>query len=174
MVVYETYLAPVNNLGMLNLYYKASKYSLDILFQFSYYLFVDGLFQLPDLKNFSFPLLLSILHHLVGGLGIYMIANNEMGFFLGYYFALTEISTPFLNLSWFFRKDFLFKIFYIFFFSSRIATFPLLLEYLSDNTEYIMLLPVQQRFMSFYGSYTLIVLNLVWFIFMTKKLIKTK
>ena len=72
----------------------------DFLFIFSSYLFVDGLFQLPDLlTNFSSSLILSIIHHGVGGFSIYLIAESKLVFFLGFYFAMTEISTPFLNLS---------------------------------------------------------------------------
>lgn len=171
MIYYETFLSPVHDQGMISLYYLASEYSLNVLFQFSYYLFVDGLFQLPDLKEkMSASTILSILHHFVGGLGIYMIANNRKGFFLGYYFAMTEISTPFLNLSWFIRKNFLFNIFYAFFFLSRIITIPFLLEYLDTNTENLVKLPFQQTFMCFYGSYALITLNLIWFMFMSKKI----
>ena len=157
--------------GLSDLYYVATSSSLNSLYMFSSYLIVDGLFQLPDLSEFSFSLVLSILHHFVGGLGIYLIAQNQIGFFLGYYFAFTEISTPFLNLSWFFRGKFLFLIFYLFFFFSRIVTFPFLLEYLSHNTSEIMALQPLQIFMGFYGSYTLILLNLTWFIVLTKKII---
>ena len=168
MIYYELFQSPPNKLGMLNLYYVASDYSLKTLFQFSHYLLVDGTFQIPDIG--SFQTLLSILHHFVGGIGIYMIADNKMGFYLGFYFAMTEISTPFLNLSWFFRYKRLFLIFYIFFFLSRIVTIPFLLEYLSRNTEYILTLPTHQNLMCFYASYALIMLNVIWFIFMTKKL----
>ena len=172
MVYYEIFLASPNSTGMIDLNYLGSEYSLNVLFEFSYYLFVDGLFQIPDLREkFSLSIILSMMHHFVGGLGIYMIADSKMGFFLGCYFAMTEISTPFLNLSWFIREKILFRIFYIFFFLSRIVTIPFLLEYLELNREKIMALSGSQIFMSFYGSHALISLNLIWFVFMTKKMI---
>ena len=164
MIYYEMFLYGKG--GMSNLYYVASDYSTDSLYFFSYYLFIDGLFQL-----LKFTDILSILHHFIGSFGIYLIANNRMGFFLGYYFAMTEISTPFLNLSWYFRNKILFVIFYILFTISRIFTIPFLLEYLNNNTENILTLNTIQSFMSFYGSYSLITLNSIWFIFLTKKLI---
>jgi len=170
MVYYEIFC--VKEKRILDLYYLASDYSLNSLHLFSYYLFVDGVFQLPDLINhFSFSMLLSVIHHFVGGLGIHLIAENKMGFFMGMYFAMTEISTPFLNLSWYFRYNFLFIIFYFFFVVSRIFTIPFLLEYLEMNTDKIMSLVPLQSFMSFYGSYSLIILNSIWFTFLTKKVL---
>ena len=155
---------------LFNLHFEPSIIYTNSLYTFCSYLFVDGLFQLPDLiYDFNFSSFLSIAHHVVGGYGIYLIAEAEMGFFLGWYFAMTEISTPFLNLSWFFRKKVLLKIFYYIFFVSRIVTIPILLAYLWKNSEAInMLIPIHV-FMSYYGSYTLVALNSVWFYFLTRK-----
>ena len=161
-----------NNLDLSSLYFKPEEYYTNSLFWFAAYLFVDGLFQLPDLYSyFSFSLLLSILHHVVGGFGIYLIAEARMGFFLGFYFAMTEVSTPLLNLSWYYRYKFLFTSFYMVFFLCRIVTIPFLLNYLYQNAEYITTLGTLRSSMCFYASYTLIVLNLIWFIFLTKKVL---
>ena len=140
------------------------------LFVFAGYLFVDGLFCLPDLyTNFSYGLILSIVHHAVGCYGIYLIAVTRLGFFLGFYFAMTEISTPLLNLSWYYRHDVFFVLFYILFFMYRITTIPLLLKYLLDNANEIWKLDGIRIFMSFCGSSTLILLNIIWFVFITQK-----
>ena len=165
MVYYEMFVSEAN--GMLSLYYSASDFSIKSLYLFSSYLLVDGIFQLPYLTDLS--TFLSVLHHFIGSFGIYLIASNKMGFFLGYYFAFTEISTPFLNLSWYFRKKYLFVIFYVLFTISRILTVPFLLEYLDMNKKDIISLIPIHSFMSFYGSYGLIALNNIWFMFLTKK-----
>jgi hypothetical protein len=162
-----------------SIYYPPTDYYTNTLFIFAGYLFVDGLFCLPDLyTDFSFGLILSILHHVIGGYGIYLIADTKLGFFLGFYFAMTEISTPFLNLSWYYRntsqeenyrKDVFFNLFYVFFFMYRIVTIPILLKYLSENAIEINKLDPLRVFMSFYASYTLIFLNIIWFLFITQK-----
>ncbi len=161
------------NMKIFDLYYVADEASLNTLYLFSTYLFIDGLFMLPDFSK-TMPILLSLLHHFIGGLGIYLIAYNKMGFFLGFYFAMTEVSTPLLNLSWFFRNPILLKLFYTAFFCSRILTIPILLYYLNTNTESILTLNFINSRMSFYGSYLLISLNLTWFIFLTKKIIEER
>ena len=173
-MVYYSYLDVLENGHNLeSLMYHPSSFSTNSLFAFSAYLFVDGTFQLLDFKDgFSFGLILSIVHHFVGGLGIYMIAKSEMGFFLGFYFAMTEISTPFLNLSWYYRHNFLLYCFYITFFLSRIYTIPSLLVYLNLNESLLNELHPLQIFMSYYGSYTLILLNCVWFLFLSNKVAK--
>ena len=162
------------NMKMFDLYYVADEASLNTLYAFSSYLFIDGLFILPDFKKTDVPIILSLLHHFIGGLGIYLIAYNKMGFFLGFYFAMTELSTPLLNLSWFFRRPELLKIFYALFFCSRILTIPILLYYLHTNTVEIGKLNFINSHMSFYGSYLLIALNLTWFIFLTKKVVEER
>lgn len=156
--------------SLIDFTYQANR---DPLFIFSGYLFVDGLFQLPDLyTDFSSGLILSIVHHVVGGFGIYLIANDKLGFFLGYYFALTEISTLFLNLSWFLRTNLTFCIFYFLFIISRISTIPILLNYLSVNSVSIYQLTPLKSFMCFYASYALIALNCIWTIALTSKFVK--
>lgn len=150
-----------------------------ILFQFCNYLLVDGIFMLWfefSHGRFTRYSILSVLHHFVGGLGIFLIALNEKGLLLGLYFCCTEISTPFLHVSWLFRKTdyktYTFSIFYVIFFLCRICTIPFLLYYLNMNEEAIYLLPALQYYMVYYGSYCLIFLNIVWFILMTIKLFR--
>ena len=167
MVYYETFCPKL--LGLFDINYVADQKSLNTLYFFSSYLFVDGCFQLLDELNSS--LLLSLLHHFVGGLGIYIIAKMEMGFFLGYYFAMTEISTIFLNLSWFYRKKYILITFYFFFTISRIFTIPFLLDFININSKEISNLIPFHYYMVYYGSYTLISLNLIWFAILTKKLL---
>ena len=171
MVCREIYnLDMSKNPSINSIYFFPEQESINSLFMFCSYLFVDGIFQFPELyTNFSFGLILSILHHLVGGYGIYLIAKTKMGFFLGFYFAMTELSTPFLNLSWGFRKNYIFYIFYILFFQCRILTIPLVINYLNSNAFVVLGVYPIHRFMFYYGTYALISLNLVWFIFLTLK-----
>ena len=158
------------NPNIFSLSYSPTDYYTNSLFMFAGYLFVDGLFALPDLyTNFSFGLILSIAHHAIGCYGIYLIAVTRLGFFLGFYFAMTEISTPLLNLSWYYRHNVLFILFYILFFMYRITTIPILLKYLSNNASEIYKLDPIRVFMSFYASYALIALNIIWFFFITQK-----
>ena len=141
------------NVKMFDLYYVADEASLNTLYAFSSYLAIDGFFILPDVSKNNIPILLSLMHHFVGALGIYLIADNKMGFFLGFYFAMTELSTPFLNLSWGFRRSELLKIFYVLFFCSRILTIPILLYYLHTNTAEILKLNFINSTMSFSYSF---------------------
>ena len=116
------------NTEMFDLYYVADEDSLNSLYLFSTYLLVDGLFIIPDLLyKFKFQILLSLLHHFLGSLGIYLIASNQKGFFLGFYFAMTEVSTPLLNVLWVWNKTTLLKIFFYLFTVCRIVTIPILL-----------------------------------------------
>ena len=112
--------------------------------------------------------ILSLIHHFVGSIGIFLIAYNQLGFFLGFYFAFTEISTPFLNLSWIFRTKKIMRIFQIIFFFCRILSSPFLLYYLHVNYDKIMSLSLLNRFMSFYGSYSLIALNIIWYVMISR------
>jgi TLC domain len=153
-----------------DLYYIGNEYQLQSLFWFSSYLFVDGVFQLSD--KWDLNLISSLFHHFVGSFGIYLIAKTKMGFFLGLYFSMTEISTPFLNLSWLFRKNFLFFIFHFLFTISRIATFSLPLFYLRVNENKLLnLIPLYYQ-MAHYGTYLLISLNFLWFSFLVNKVRK--
>jgi len=155
------------NENIWNLEFKGNDYQINSLYLFSSYLFVDGIFNLTsfDLKSLTF-----ILHHFFGGFGIYLIAEKKIGLFLGLYFAMTEISTPFLNLSWFSRKKIFLIIFYFFFVLSRIITIPLPLIYLKTNEEKILETSLLIYNMAYYGTYLLILLNLIWFVFLNLKL----
>lgn len=171
--VYMVSIEMLNDKELFIFEYQAAPYSINSLFLFSGYLCVDGIFQLPDLyTDFSFGLILSIIHHVVGGFGIYLIADARLGFYLGFYFAMTEMSTFFLNISWFYRNYLSFCCFYFLFIFSRIATIPLLLTYLHKNTIPIYQLSSLESFMCFYASYALIALNCIWGIFLTMKFLK--
>ena len=148
---------------------------------FALYLFVDGIMQLPDLiTHFSSGLVLSILHHFIGGYGIYLIGIRNVGLFLGIYFALTEISTPLLNLSWWlYRKNIvnnfskkIFVSFYGLFLIFRIFPIPILYLYLYINSMEINNLDLTYYYMTYVGTLTLVLLNSIWLIFLTLKLFK--
>lgn len=148
---------------------------INALYCFAAYLMVDVMFI--DLYNSTN--LLSILHHVVGGFGIYLIADNRMGLWLGIYFAWTEISTPLLNLSYFLYKYniknrltyIVFGMFYLIFFIARILTIPLLINYLYINSNNIGTLDLTKYIMAYGGSGTLMLLNTIWFVMLSKKLI---
>ena len=158
------------NAKMFDLYYVADETSLNSLYIFSTYLVIDGIFIMPDFSSqFNPQIFLSLLHHFLGSLGIYLIASNQKGFFLGFYFAFTEVSTPLLNVLWVWKNPTLLKMFFYLFTACRIFTIPILLLYLQINKSAIQSLTPLNRFMSFYGSYSLILLNLIWFYYLRKK-----
>lgn len=151
------------------------------MFLFSSYLFVDGVFYLPQfLFNPSVQMLTTILHHFVGGLGIYVIASLNRGLGLAAYFAWTEVSTPLLHMSWLLYSNniknmyskMVFGCFYITFFLVRIVSIPTLLKYLYVNYQQINQDPLFHRIMVYGGSGTLICLNVIWFTILTLKLKK--
>lgn len=157
--------------------------SINLLFSFSSYLFVDGLFifstfdfhkSLSDFK-YLFLNLLILAHHFIGSLGIGLIAYTEKTLFLGIYFACTEFSTFFLNLSWYYYDNLVFfNYFYWSFIFSRLLTLPFLWFYIYLNLSDIYLLPILQFCFVIYGCLLMTLLNLVWFIFIHFKLQKMK
>lgn len=177
---YMVYTVFFNESGIGDILYIPREESINSLFFMSSYLFVDGLFQIPDLfKGFNVGVFTSIIHHCVGSFGIYLIAFERQGFFIGWYFAMTEISTPFLNFSWILHENkihniiskFVFLTFYIVFIMSRIATIPLLYYFEDLNYDSIILLSSLHYNMIYYGCYTLGCLNIMWTFFLTSKLV---
>lgn len=161
----------------INLKYVGTNYFVDNLFRFSAYLFVDGLFILFYTRKINTDFLTSIAHHFVGGFGIYLIAHQRLGLGLGAYFAGTEISTPFLSLSWLLYTNkinnwFTYAVFgllYLVFTISRIFTIPLLCYYIWYNTVDIFGLNITEFIMVYFGSGVLMLLNITWYILLTKK-----
>jgi len=154
-------------------------YVITTLYLFSAYLFVDGVFHIPSLiRNPSYSSILSILHHFVGGLGIYLIAARNLGLGLGIYFAWTEVSTPLLNMSWVLYNYkiknlftyLIFGMFYIIFVIARICTIPILISYIIYNHDIIHKLGWIEFIMVYYGSGILASLNITWWIMLTRKL----
>ena len=141
---------------------------------FYVYLFTDGIFNLIT-SSFS---LANILHHFVGGVGIYLMTKQRIGLGLGIYFAFTEISTPLLNVAWWFyvnkidniMSKSVFVLFWLVFGLSRILTIPLLWYYIEFNQVIISELTTVNWFMVYGGSFTLVSLNIVWFVMLTKKI----
>ncbi len=168
VTVYYTDIMDINWVGDDNV--------INSLRMFSTYLFIDGIFCLPSIiSKPNLNGLTSILHHFVGGFGIYLIAKQRMGLGLGVYFAWTEVSTPLLNLSWYYytnkiKTKFVYGLFYIVFTLSRIVTIPVILGYIYVNRNIIYQLPSLHYWMVHGGSYTLITLNIVWFVMLTRKL----
>lgn len=163
----------------LNLLYTGNEYVVNSLFWFASYLFIDGSFKVKSvITNCDTKGITSLLHHFVGGLGIFMIAYNRKGLGLGIYFAFTELSTPFLNLSWlahshnFKYAKLLFILFYITFLLCRIVTIPWLIYYLIHNYSLIETLPWYDYSMVYGGCLTLIFLNIIWFIMLSKMIRK--
>lgn len=165
----------LNIIPMFKLEYKSTDSNNYYLYLFVYYLVTDGIFDilynwLEDFKNFKRSDILGVIHHFIGAYGIYLIASTRLGFFLGFYFSFTELSTPLLNLSWVIRSDKMFAYFSASFFLCRILSIPLLLQYLNVNSDSLNKLTFIQYTMSYYASYTLIILNTVWFSYICKKI----
>jgi hypothetical protein len=149
----------------------------EILLMMVGYLVVDGAFQIPfTVYEPSLHNLLGVVHHGVGAIALYRIAISNNGYALGLYFAGTEISTPFLNISWFLLKTnrypILFKIsgvlLYVIFFLSRIASIPLLLYYLTYNYSNILALGWFDASLGYVGACCIMTLNIVWFVQLTR------
>ena len=175
MVFYNLYIYENIELSLNHLYFFPDIWSTYSLYFFCSYLYIDGMFDFLNnflQSSFNILSLMSLLHHFVGGYGIYLISTNRLGFFLGFYFAMTEISTIFLNISWHYRTKTTFKIFYFTFFVCRILTIPLLLSNISKNSFYLTFLPDYYISFIYYGSYCLILLNITWFILLTNHLRK--
>lgn len=157
-------------------YYVGNDSLINSLYLFSAYLCADGLLQFPIKINVHE--ITSVLHHFVGGLGIYMMAERQIGLGLGLYFGATELSTPLMNLSWLLytngiKSKSVFGSMYINFFASRILTIPFLLKYLYINYHIILNSGWTNFILAYFGSSILILLNLTWFLMLTKKIIKS-
>ncbi len=151
------------------------------LYRFTAYLLVDGIFYIPQfVQSPTVQMFTTISHHFVGGAGIFFIASERKGLGLAAYFAWTEISTPLLHLSWVLYinriqntfSTLMFSLFYIVFTVARICTIPLLLMYIQHNGALINALEPFQSWMVYLGSCTLMGLNLIWFIMLTRKVSK--
>ena len=153
-----------------HIYYVPSENAINALHSFAAYLLIDGFFQIAVTTEWSPNDILMLLHHLLGCWGIWTLAELRMGYFLAFYFALTELSTPALNWSWWNRDKQSFQIFFILFVTSRILTLPWLWNYLSDNSIYIGYHPWLQQFLAYGASATIAFLNIVWTIGLTVKL----
>jgi len=165
------------------LFYEGNRECIILLYNFSHYLFVDTIFLVLNFirnkKDSKTELITGLLHHIIGGLGIYSMATKKLGLGLGLYFAMTEMSTPFLNLSWVFYNYkiknsfsyFIFGMFYFVFFMCRIVSIPYLVNYLYINYQSINTLPNIDFLLAWGGCATLICLNITWFIMLTKKMI---
>lgn len=140
------------------------------------YLFVDGTFSLyQTIKCPNGSGILILIHHWIGGYGIYLMTIEKKGLGLGIYFMLTELSTPLLNLSWIIytnkiKMKGVFELFWLVFGMVRIDTIPFLLFYLIYNRMEIVKLNWVHWFMTVGGSSILIGLNLIWFSMITKKI----
>lgn len=135
------------------------------------YLFVDGIFEIPIL--FIYPNihnLLVVLHHFIGGMGMYYLLNENKGYYIAIFFAGTELSTPFLNLSWLMLQfkinnilsTGIFLIFFTTFLIARIIPIPFLAYYLYYNIAYIIDMNAYYQIMIFGGSLFITCLNLKW------------
>lgn len=168
----------------MNIYYdmvtEGDDHVITSLYWFAAYLFVDGMFYIPTLiLKPNFQTVMSMVHHFVGGLGIYLIAYEQLALGLGLYFAGTEVSTPLLNLSWVLYtyniKNLFayieFGIFYFVFVIARIFTIPILVNYLILNHDNIQTLTGVKFVLAYCGSGTLALLNITWSIMLTLKIL---
>jgi len=169
-----------NRTEIFRLYGAEDKYGTNSLLMLSSYLLIDGLFTCYNIiSQFNLLGLTTLIHHLIGSYGIYTIATYPAGFAVGVYFAMTEFSTPFLHLSWYFKINnydenittSIFLTFTLSFFTSRIFSIPYLIVFESMNHEELVELPSFYYYLFYYGIYTLITLNITWFLFIIRKLI---
>lgn len=189
--VYMVYLISSGQLSKpmgsyMNLLEWGDDYVVRSLSWFAAYLFVDGGYLIlhsvrrsGSCRNIVTNLcseITSLLHHFVGGYGIYLIATERMGLGLGIYFAFTEISTPLLNISWGFHrggiKNFLslwtLVMFWTVFGMARIYTIPNIILYIRANQSQIESLNTIHQSMTYGGAAVLCLLNFVWFLMITR------
>lgn len=145
------------------------------------YLIVDFFFA------WSFGItVMEIFHHIIGGLGMYGFIYYDIYHWLGLYFSLTEISTPFLNICWFYlhlrykhiKQDvgyvfyFSTAILYILFMAVRIFPIPLITILVFEDLDNIRNYPLGCIFMIFFGTGTLFILNIIWMYKLTESIFK--
>jgi len=179
-------------------YYRGNDETRQLFMFMPAYLFVDGTFQVIDLietsknsrtgrtdrsdrsyKWLTLDNAVGLIHHGVGSLGMWMIISTCRAYAVGLYYAATELSTPFLNLSWGLNKakvkdirlSAAFCLFALFFFIFRIASIPVLHEFIDDNWSHIYELPLTQYIMIVWGTRCLTILNLFWFYQIVKKIL---
>jgi hypothetical protein len=125
-----------------------------------------------------------LLHHLIGGGGIYGIWKTGHVWFIGLMFMFTEISTIWLNLSWFLLKQkersphALTHVAFVLagvmllltFFIGRILGGAAIWYYLYDVRYEISMIPVWQAIYIYLGSATITSLNCYWFVKLIAKL----
>ncbi len=113
----------------------------------------------------TYPVKSYFLHHLVCLLGLYYIRYFPQHF--GWLY-LTEVTTPFINLSWFFNyhsKPLYLKYYFI----NGLITWLLFFWLRVYNPIDIMLSPSNKPYIIFYGLLTpLTSLNIVWFLYLTR------
>lgn len=148
---------------------------IDGMYLFAAYLLVDGTANLLTVKKKDNAAITSIIHHFVGGVGIFLIAYLQIGIGLGLYFAFTEISTPLLNLSWLLHANDIkvkqvFILFFYIFFISRILTIPILLIYIYHNITNILQMSWPICIMTYVASGIVSSLNIVWYVMLSKKM----
>ena len=163
------------NYNYLDLNYIGTSGLIDGLKNFYKYLFIDGVFHLSTtIQEPTRGNILGLVHHWVGGYGIYLIATERRGLGLGIYFLMTEISTPLLNLSWYLYINKIegknvFWLFWAVFGLVRVVTIPVLMYYLIHNRGLISGLGWVHLIMTVGGSLVLTKLNLTWFTMITRK-----
>lgn len=123
---------------------------------------------------------LYLAHHIVGGFGVFMYWHIQIGLFVAVMFELTELSTVFLNITWYLnktdRRGFFFKIMGIClllsFFVTRIYGGCVIYYYLYYHNEKLYQLYSLWQFCYLYGAVTIVfLLNLYWFWKLVEKLL---
>ena len=122
-----------------------------------------------------------IIHHIIGGIGIFLIWKREKVWLLGLFFELTEISTIFLNITWVHvktnhTKAISFKFFGILlllsFFIIRIIGGFVMFYYLHYYWDIIITWDYIDIYYISLGSIVMFMLNAYWFKKLLAKIIK--
>jgi len=131
-----------------------------------------------------------IIHHIFGGLGIFLIWYMKQCWLIGLIFELTELSSVFLNITWYLHKSieedaknnlppnlFRKKLFYqagvcllISFFLTRIVGGGVIVYYIYNNYDFIMTIPWFNYIYLLVGSSIISCLNIFWFYKLLAKL----
>lgn len=115
--------------------------------------------------------LLWIVHHIVGGFGIFFIWWYNNVWLLGLFFELTELSTIFLNITWAYvhykwKKTIIFHVcafmLMITYFVIRWIGGVFMFYYIYDHHEYVWSLPLFRSVYVYFGTITIFILNIIW------------
>lgn len=140
------------------------------LMSFAAYLINDGLWISVTCDLTKPATWLNLLHHFLGGLGIFLISYWNIAYTLGLFFAYTELSTPLINCSWWLYKtesnktilNIIYVCAVIVFFFARFISLPVIYYWIRVNEDIISKIGGIVYWYVYLGVNIMTLLNTVW------------